>query len=95
MTFERHRFMTNADDFRPVKFPPPGPYWCSGYRFDDDEPRNNHAIVIAILPKDEPLATWWPDAEDVETTEIDVITFTERFPRPTWWQPQLTVVPPT
>jgi hypothetical protein len=27
----RARFHANEDDWRAVKFPPPGPYWCTGY----------------------------------------------------------------
>jgi hypothetical protein len=35
----RYRFHANADDYRPVKFPPPGPYWCSGYLGDGSKPK--------------------------------------------------------
>jgi len=26
----RVRFHTDEEDYRPLKFPPPGPYWCTG-----------------------------------------------------------------
>lgn len=41
----RLRFQANADDPRPVTFPPPGPWWCTGYAGDD-----SYAIVVAYLP---------------------------------------------
>ena len=78
--YERHRFKTDPTDYRPVAFPPPGPYWCTGGSGD-------HSIVVAYLPKGEPLLRWWPDASDVETEEVEVIVFTSRFPCPDWWSP--------
>jgi len=84
MIYERHRFKTSADDYRPVAFPPPGPYWCSGYTLNENL-EYGHAIIVAYLPKGEPLATWWPDASDVDTEERESITFTSRFPKPEWW----------
>ena len=27
----------------------------------------------------------WPEAVDIETTKIDKITFTARFPKPEWY----------
>lgn len=94
MSFGRYRFLTNADDYRPVKFPPPGPYWCTGYVQSDEHPSGDRAIIIAILPLGEQLAEWWPDADLLETASVDIITFSERFPRPTWWQPILKAVQP-
>ena len=76
--YERHRFQTDPDDYRPVAFPPPGPYWCTGFT-------DEHSIVVAYLPKGEDLAKWWPDASGVETEEVEVIHFTDRFPCPDWY----------
>ena len=60
--WKRHRFKTtSAADPRPVKFPPPGPWWCSGYAGDD-----SYAIVIAFLPRDVELTEYWPEAYDDE-----------------------------
>ena len=42
--YERHRFKTDLEDYRPVTFPPPGPYWCTGETDD-------HSVVVAYLPK--------------------------------------------
>ena len=87
--YERHRFKTDLEDYRPVTFPPPGPYWCTGETDD-------HSVVVAYLPKGEPLLKWWPDAIEVETVEEEVIFFTDRFPRPTWWAaPDVRSIKPT
>ena len=87
--FERHRFKTDPEDSRPVAFPPPGPYWCTGST-------GAHAIVVAYLPKGEPLLKWWPDAVDVETDVREVIQFTDRFVCPAWWSaPDSRAIKPT
>jgi len=80
--FWRVRFYEkNVEDFRPLKFPPPGPYWCSGYG-------DNKAILIAWLPNKEDLTKYWPDAEVDEWSDgRSPIMFTDRFPKPDWWKP--------
>lgn len=93
LSFTRHRFYTGACTLAPSTFPPPGPYWCMGYLFGDDN-SDDRAVMVAILPKAEDVTTWWPDADVTESVEVDEITFSERFPRPPWWKPELTVVPP-
>jgi hypothetical protein len=75
----RVRFEANEDDFRPVTFPPPGPYWCSGYG-------NDHAIVVAYLENEDQIKEFWPEARNVSfMQERNEITFTDRFARPDWW----------
>jgi len=74
----RARFKCNLEDYRPVKWPPPGPYWCTGY---DDE----HSIVVAYAADESEIMEYWPDAEDIDATERDGYTFTGRFPKPSWW----------
>jgi len=81
--YERHRFHTDPDDYRPVAFPPPGPYWCTGRGA-------GYSVCVAYLPKGEPLTRWWPDATSVETEQVEVILFTDRFPKPDWYEPQAT-----
>ena len=85
--WKRYRFRTfNEDDPRPVKFPPPGPYWISGYG-------DGYAVLIAYLPADcdEGLQDYWPDEEAHEwwdgydCQDRPEIAFTDRFPRPEWW----------
>lgn len=78
--WERHRFKANGDDYRPVKFPPPGPYWCTGTALDC-----SYAVVVAYLPPGEKLTDWWPEADEVESEPREAITYTDRFARPRWW----------
>lgn len=81
--YERHRFRTDPDDYRPIAFPPPGPYWCTGIG-------DGYSIVVAYLPAGEPLRNWWPDATEVETEQVEVIQFTSRFQCPDWWSGEKT-----
>lgn len=76
----RYRFKANHDDYRPMRFPPPGPYWCTGYAVDE-----SHATVIAYLPNNENLHDWWPEAADIDAEEVDDIVYTSRFPKPAWY----------
>lgn len=79
MTWLRHRFKANASDPRPVAFPPPGPYWVSGYGED-------YSIVVAFLPSDVDVVAYWPEARDIDSEEKARLEFTSRFPEPTWWR---------
>ena len=81
-TWHRYRFLANGDDYRPVVWPPAGPYWCSGYTTGIEDER---AVLIAYLPPDADLTTYWPEAEEVEWTVETGITYTSRFQRPSWW----------
>lgn len=80
--WRRWRFQSDSDDPRPVRFPPPGPYWISG------EMANGNYILIAYLPEDVSLRDYWPEAESEEFTEEEMITWTSRFPQPSWWHAQ-------
>lgn len=74
----RYRFFVNPDDYRPITFPPPGPYWCSG---STDE----YNICIAYLPPDVDIKTYWPEAVIDFEQHRESITYTDRFPKPEWW----------
>ena len=75
----RCRFKANVDDYRPIKFPPPGPYWCSGETLDN-------AILVAYVRDLNQITEYWPEAEDIESVEQTEIVFTDRFPRPKWYK---------
>jgi len=81
MPWKRYRFYTCEEDYRPVIFPPSGPWWCTGYTGDDWE----RAIIAAYLPEGEDIRKYWPEAEDIEFEGRDSIQFTDRFPKPKWW----------
>ncbi len=80
--WRRYRFYTRAEDYRPVKWPPPGPYWCSGFTADE---HGEAAIIIAYIPKGAKLKDYWPEAKREEFTEASEPLFTNRFPCPVWW----------
>lgn len=78
----RYRFRANEDDYRPVTFPPPGPYWCSGYG-------DGYSIVVAYLPPDVEVTTFWPEATEIDPMdECASLVFSSRFPKPDWWKDQ-------
>jgi hypothetical protein len=77
--WNRHRFRADATDYRPVLWPPPGPYWCTGHGDD-------YSTVVAYLPVDVSVTALWPEATHIDTEEVNEIVFTERFPRPAWWK---------
>lgn len=82
MRWRRYRFSTRSvDDYRPLIFNPEYPWWCSGESGDGQS-----AVIVAYLPPDSPLAMYWDDAFEVEYTDEDTITFSERFPRPEWYR---------
>lgn len=79
--WKRYRFHANFDDPRPVKFPPPGPWWESGFAANEE-----YSVVVAYLPSAAKLGHYWPEASEVTFTEETEIHFTDRFPKPDWWQ---------
>lgn len=66
-----------ADDARPVKWPAPGPFWCTGYS-------DNKEVVVAYVKTEEQITEYWPEAEDVDAMETTEIEFSDRFPKPAW-----------
>ncbi len=79
----RYRFKADGDDYRPMLFPPDGPYWCSGHAINDE-----YSIVVAYAPDEASILKHWPEAQDITMQEDVEITFTDRFPKPDWWEPQ-------
>lgn len=76
----RARFHANAEDPRPVKFPPPGPFWISGYGDD-------HSIIVAYVKSETQITRYWPEATSIEILEYNTkIEFSERFPKPWYWE---------
>ena len=74
----RYRFRANGGDPRPVAFPPPGPYWVSGYS-------DRWAIIVAFLPRGIRPRQYWPEAREIDGEAVEEIIFYDRFPRPSWW----------
>ncbi len=82
----RARFYVNMeacnDDYRPVKWPIKYPYWCSG------ETMNDEFVLVAYVDSVKVLKELWPEADKIETNEVDKIIFTSRFPKPDWYNPE-------
>lgn len=74
----RSRFKVNDEDPRPVLWPIKHPYWVTGHGDD-------HAIVVAYADDEAEVMRNWPDARDLDSTPVDGYHFTDRFPRPTWF----------
>mgnify|MGYP003620840101 FL=1 len=83
MNWKRYRLKTYAvTDNRPLIFNPKYPWWCSGYGEDE---KGEYSVIIVYLPKEEDLLKHWDDAFDVEFTEEESISFSDRFPKPSYF----------
>lgn len=76
----RARFKANFDDSRPIKWPPPGPFWETGISANGE-----YSTVVAYVKSFEQVSEFWPEAKDIDSSNVDEIVFTERFQRPDWY----------
>lgn len=74
----RYRFYTDADDWRPVTWPPAGPFWCTGQG-------DGFSVVVAFAPDMPTLLAQWPEAKEITVQENMPVEFSGRFPKPKWW----------
>lgn len=68
-----------CDDSRPVKWPPPYPFWCTGET-------DNHEIVVGYYDNEDQIYEYYPEAFNIISNEVDEIRFSDRFERPDWWE---------
>jgi hypothetical protein len=80
----RFRFYVPDSDGRPLTWPPPGPFWVSGWAYLGE---SEWTVVVAYAPSLEVLKDpkHWPDAVEIADFGEQPITFTDRFPKPEWW----------
>ena len=79
--WKRYRFKTKSvDDYRPIIFNPKYPWWCSGYAGDE-----SYATIVCYLPRKENLKKYWDDAFDIDFTEEEKVEFSDRFPKPEYF----------
>lgn len=72
-------FALDAGNTLPAKWPPPGPYWETG--------RNErNTVVRAYIRMIEQLREYWPDASYVALREAGTITYSEKYPKPDWFE---------
>lgn len=83
----RARFHANADDFRSINWPVKHPYWCTGYGGDGSPFLPDYAVVVAYADNEEEILKNWPEATQIESEEVDSYVFSDRFPKPDWFQP--------
>lgn len=75
----RVRFHAALPDYRPVTWPPPGPYWCSGEGDD-------YSIIVAYVRFMSQVTKYWPEATHIEECGGNgEIVFTDRFPKLDWY----------
>lgn len=74
----RCRFKANPDDPRPIKWPVEHPYWVTGESF-------GCSILVAYADSEEQILENWPEAEELDSEQVEGYTFTSRFPKPNWF----------
>jgi len=67
------------EDYRPVIWPIKYPYWCSGESDKD-------FIMVAYVESLDDLYKQWPEAKKVDYESVKKVTFTDRFPKPDWYE---------
>lgn len=75
----RARFKADENDYRSINWPVKHPYWCSGYG-------GGYSIVVAYADDEAEILRNWPEAKDIDIEERDEYTFTDRFPKPDWFE---------
>jgi hypothetical protein len=86
----RLRFYGVGSDPRPIKSPPPGPWWCTGScdSLDDGDAYINVAYVKAksFDKAEDIILKYWPDAYDIdESGGNGPPEFSDRFPAHEDW----------
>lgn len=74
----RARFHANEEDSRPIKWPPIGPFWESGFG-------DGYSIVIAYVKNESQIKEYWPEASNIEFSDSEKIIYSDRFQKPSYW----------
>lgn len=69
----RCRFRASETDPRPINWPPPGPYWITGYG-------DGYSVIVAYCRTFEQVTEYWPEASHIEGETKSEIEFSDRFP---------------
>ena len=78
----RVRFKARGGDHRPMSHSGKHPFWGTGY---GDHAEGTYATVVAYADDEAEILRNWPDAYDLESTEVTSYQFSDRFPKPDWW----------
>ena len=76
----RVRFEANPDDPRPINWPVKYPYWVTGY-----DGSGRCAIVVSYADSEQYIYENWPEAESFDIESVQGYVFTDRFPKPEWF----------
>jgi hypothetical protein len=76
----RAKFKTSPEDFHPVTFNHPHPFWRVGFMHDGS------SVIIAYADDREQILDFWPDADEIDAEQAQSYCFNKRFPRPTWFK---------
>ena len=74
-------FEANFDDPRPINWPVKHPYWVTGEAGD-----GSYATVVSYADDEQYIMTNWPEAKNLDSTEVTEYEFAERFPKPKWFK---------
>lgn len=77
----RVMFKSSANDPRPAGWPVKHPYWITGRALD-----NSYSTVVSYADNVDYILRYWPEATDIETQEITGYVFSDRFPKPGWFE---------
>lgn len=82
-TINRYRLYVNNSDYRPMFYPPPHPWWCSGQTM-------NEAIIISYAGDETEVKALWPELNSPQykidsCDKKDRYSFSSRFQPPDWW----------
>jgi hypothetical protein len=78
--YKKYRFRTKSvDDYRPLVDMKDiqMPWWCTGEG-------DGYVTIMCYLPENENIYKYWDDAYYFETESVNEITYTIRFPKPSW-----------
>lgn len=76
----RVRFHANYDDPRPISWPVKHPFWITGYAGDE-----SYSTVVSYADNLDYILTNWPEADNIDSQEVDKYEFSGRFPKPDWF----------
>ena len=87
-------YLRGTTDYRPISWPIKHPYWCTGFEDADSEDAPGNPILVAYADSDDAILQLWPEAERIESEEVEGYHFTSRFPRPDWLKEEVSDGPP-
>ena len=76
--------VTCGGDYRPVEWPIKYPYWCTGESYDENGDLQ-YFTLVAYADSIKQIQQLWPDAQCIIGKKVSGIEFSDRFPKPEWY----------